>query len=118
MIGHPLLKDSERIGNARGHANRNHTTMRLGLQDIKKQSRRKSIVIFLRLRLINANGLINDLDVKKPVTHGQSVLRLLQLLRPHELIKNQALVKLDTKPTKSRNRDPLKPLKNLLLSKL
>ena len=43
------LRDSERIGNARGHANRNPATMRLGLQDLKKKSTRRSTVIYLRL---------------------------------------------------------------------
>jgi len=49
IIGNRPLRDSERIGKVRGHANRNPATMRLGLQDLKKQRTRKCIVIFLRL---------------------------------------------------------------------
>jgi len=49
MIGNRALRDSERIRKARGHANRKPVTMRLGLQDLKKQSTRKCILIFLRL---------------------------------------------------------------------
>ena len=110
MIGNRPLKDSERIGKARRHANRNPATMRLGLQDLKKESTQKCIVIFLRFWLTNANGWINALDVDRPVTTGQSVLRLLQLLCLLELIEKEAPVKLDTKPPKSRNRDELKLL--------
>jgi len=36
MIGNCALRESERIGKALGHANRNHATMPLGLQDLKK----------------------------------------------------------------------------------
>ena len=117
MIGNCPLRDSKRIGSARGQAKRNTATMRLGLQDLKKQTRRRCIVIFLRLWLTNASW-INALDVDKPVTTGQSVLRELWLLHPLELLEKEAPVKLDTKRPKSRNCDALKLLRKLLLSKL
>ena len=116
-IGNLPLRDSQRKGKARGHANRNPAIMRLGLQGLKKQSTQRCFVIFPRLWLTNANGWINALDVDKLVTTGQSVLRLPQLLRHLELIENEAPVKLDTKPPKCRTRDALKLLLNLLLSK-
>jgi len=56
--------------------------------------------------------------VDKAVTNGRSVPPQPQLSRPHRLGENEALVRLDTKPSKSQSREALKRLLNLLGNKL